>query len=856
MKKNKFENSFSEEIWRTTYKDFNDTDLDSSFRRIAKEISKEESTSEKRKEWEEKFYILLSNFCGVPGGRIISNAGTKWKNTYHNCFVGPRENYDADSIEGILSHLKNQVLTLKAEGGWGENFSYIRPRGSFIHGIGVESPGAVKYMELFDKSSDVITSGSGKKSDRPEAKGKIRKGAMMGVLDIWHPDILEFIGSKQQQGRLEKFNISVNCTDKFMNQLEKVFDLIEKGAEQEEINKINKWDLIFPETTHSAYKSEWFGFIDDWLAKGYPIKIYQTVKCTDLWDLIMKSTYNRNDPGILFLDRANYFYPANYVAKVAAVNPCGEQMLPSGDICNLGSLNLTQFLNKDYTDFDYEKLQEYAKYLVRFLDNVNSLSTAPVQVYEKNMRARRRIGCGLMGWGSALYMMQIKFASNKAAEIRRRLLKSYAQFVYCASIDLAIEKGQFTECNSQLHANSPFIKSLELPDDYMEKLKVYGIRNSSCLSIQPTGNTSIFANIVSGGCEPVFAPEYIRTMIVSTTPDHIKHLTPQWQIGEFFETEMFKFSKEGEDILLKGTDELGVTYKIDKNRGLTKEILCEDYGVKNLKERGLWNPNSEFAATALSLTVDEHLSDYKDFCEFMDSACSKTVNLPEKYSFEDFKKLYLEAYKTGFVKGITTYRQGTMATVLSLTAPQPGNIMSEFKEHHAVKRPKQLPCELHHVSIKGEKWLVIVGLLDGRPYEVFGGTANKVQLPSKIKTGELTKTSKKNGFSIYDLSFSIEEDEQLIIQDIVDIFDNVEYATHTRLISLSLRHGTPVQYLVEQLQKDKNSNIFDFSKVIARCLKKYIKDGSKSGKCENCSSDLIYKEGCISCINCGWSKCS
>jgi ribonucleoside-diphosphate reductase alpha chain len=908
----RFLDPFSEETWKLTYKDFADEDVDSTFKRVAKNIASAEKTEELRKEWQEKFYDLLSDFKGVPGGRIISNAGTKWKNTFHNCFLGARVDFDPDSIQGIMQHLTWQVLTLKSEGGWGENFSYIRPRGSFIHGIGVETPGAVKYMELFDKASDVITAGSGKKSSKKESKGKIRKGALMGTLDVWHPDIEEFITAKQSQGRLEKFNISANCTDEFMNRLIKVLNLEQSGASKEEIEKEDKWDLCFPDTQHTLYKKEWDGDFKSWKDKGYPYIVYKTVSCRYLWNLIMFSTYNRNDPGVLFLDRANFFYPMNYAAKITGTNPCltadtwiftdngpkqikdligikfstilssgkyestdqgffssgekeiyeiiannglkikgtadhllltakgwkeiqeldsndqliiencshewgdsnefqkgwllgslygdgnfdensanldywgeskyemqeiakkylndnfnvrsdvgsgngsperdrtrlssknlgefaiklglkkehsnskkysedlektsssfqkgflsgwfdadgspqghhvkgvsvrlcsidlemlefaqrsllrfgilskifknrkeegyrflpdgkggskeyfcqtvhelvitnksiqtfyekigfkerkkqerlknyiadykrkinsdkfftkinsitklgieevydcsipvvnafnanglrahncGEQVMPSGDICTLGTLNLTQFILEDYSDFDYEKIIKYAKILTRFLDNVNDLSIMPVEDYEKNMKERRRIGCGLMGWGSSLYMLRVRFASKKAEEIRRKLLKEFARAVYEESIDLAKEKGMFPLCEPEKHINAEFLKNLDLSKYYLDDLKVYGIRNSSCLSMQPNGNSSIFVNIVSGGEEPVFLPEYIRTVIVSSTPEHFKNLAPRWEEGEFKETEMFKFTKEGNDVLLRGVDE-------------------------------------------------------------------------------------------------------------------------------------------------------------------------------------------------------------------------------------------------------------------------------------------------------------
>ncbi|KKM24949.1 hypothetical protein LCGC14_1599900, partial [marine sediment metagenome] len=358
-----FEDVFSREVWKTTYKDYKDETIDDTIYRVAATAASVELTEELQTEWTRKFYYMLSQFRGTAGGRIYSNIGTEWKGTtLMNCFVAPRPDNDIDSLNGILTNLTNQAQTLKAEGGWGENFSYIRPRGSFIYGIGVETPGAVKYMEMFDKTSEIITSGSGKKSENKKAKGKIRKGAMMGVLDVSHPDIIEFITAKQSPGRLTKFNLSVNCTNEFMDKVLLVQELNEdlekanqelKDAQQwcvenepqqghgpdflafecriidaqKKVAEADKWELRFPDTQSPMYKDKWCGHLGNWEAEGRPTKIYQTVSVTWLWGLMMESTYNRAEPGVLFLDRANHFSPLNYKETIQATNPCGEQTL-------------------------------------------------------------------------------------------------------------------------------------------------------------------------------------------------------------------------------------------------------------------------------------------------------------------------------------------------------------------------------------------------------------------------------------------------------------------------------------------------------------------------------------------------
>jgi len=264
-------------------------------------------------------------------------------------------------------------------------------------------------MEMFDKSSEIITSGSGKKSLNKKAKGKIRKGAMMSVLDCWHPDVIEFITAKQQPGRLTKFNISVNCTDEFMAKVLRVIEIDKELADnsddeyiqklQQEREQVDQWALRFPDTTFEKYKAEWVGNIKKWETAGHPVVVYNTISSLWLWKLIMESTYLRAEPGVLFLDRANYFNPLNYGETIFATNPCAEQMLAPGGVCNLGSLNLVHFLTSDRQGFDLKKIKKYTQYLVRFLDNVNDLSKAPLPEYEHSMKHKRRIGVGILGWG-------------------------------------------------------------------------------------------------------------------------------------------------------------------------------------------------------------------------------------------------------------------------------------------------------------------------------------------------------------------------------------------------------------------------------------------------------------------------
>lgn len=857
-----FQDPFSEEVWRGTYKDHKDNTIDDTFRRVARNIASAETTEEKRVEWEEKFYDMLTNFKAVAGGRITANAGTEWGGTtFANCFIGSLPEQDMDSINGIYKVLVDQANTLKSEGGWGMNFSFIRPRGAFIKGVGVESPGAIRFMELFDKSSEIVTAGSGRVSLNKKAKGKIRKGAMMSVLDCTHPDIVEFVTAKQTPGRLTKFNMSVNCTDEFMQKvvhlrgLYKELDRLKSinasvetlGMIQTIIDEEERWDLIFPDMTYERFTKEWDGHVSDWIDKGYPVNVYDTVKVSWLWNLITESTYNRNEPGILFLDRAQKLAPLSYFDKVWSVNPCGEQVLAPGGVCCLGTLNLTRFVNGDQSGFDLRKLEKYVSYLVRFLDNVNSISNAPLPEYVDSMRNKRRIGCGVMGWGSSLFMMRVKFGSKRARELQEQLMQTYSRAAYMASIDLAEEKGKFAYCDPEQHAQGYFVNHIGLPQAYLEKLARVGIRNSSVLSQQPNGNGSIFANIVSGGIEPVFMPEYIRTVIQQTVPDEIKDQTPNFAVGDMHETEFFKWAKEGDENILRGVTADGTVYKIDSNRGLTKEVLCEDYGVRFLKSKGLWDPNADWAVTTTDISAKEHVEDLRGFAEYTDSSCSKTANLPFNYPFEDFKNLYLDAYNTGTIKGFTTYRAGTMTSVLS-AAKETIDVEEEIIQSE-IKLPDSLPATLKTIRAEGRKWYLTVILNENqtKPVALFAHTNNHEK--TTVTTDAIEQL----------LNLAITKGIPLkYIEDVTTKATGDANTTKIcRMISLCLRHGVLIRNVVGALEKvDCIAGTFVFH--IRKYLATFIKDGERvhDEKCLECGSDqVVYQEGCKVCMSCGSSKC-
>ena len=748
-----FSDEFSKEIYEQTYKIYPDQDINDTMDRVARAMSESEVDKDL---WFDKFRDMLDDFKFVPGGRVISNAGAGLGGTsLINCFTsGPSaKEGPVDSMEGILGELKRQALTLKSEGGYGFCCDFMRPRGAFVEGIAAESPGAVSMLDMWDTQSAVITQGSGKKSKNKKAKGKIRKGAMMVTMSCWHPGIEEFITAKRTPGKLTKFNMSVLITDAFMRA----------------VKNNQPWELVYPDLDDDklAYDATWDGDLNKWIDQGGKIVVYKTYEnANELWDLIMKSTYEFNDPGVLFVDTINKMDNLN--EYISTTNPCGEQPMSPHSICLLGSINLMQFINEDRTDFDHNKLEQYIPTIVRFMDNVNDHAFVPLPEQRESLSGKRRIGLGYMGYGSALMMLGAKYGSPEALEMTERLCSTVANLAYQTSALLAQEKGAFPMQDLNEYMESEFLKCLT--PETRKMIAMYGTRNSHLLSVQPTGNTAIVANNVSGGLEPLFLPEYIRTVIVNNAPEGLDvPASIDWS-NNVDNLGIWSWTKEGDESILR-TEFEGVVYKIDRNRGLTKEQLIQDQAVRILSSEGNWDASADWAQTTTQLSVDDHVDTMAIFARFCDAAISKTINVSNDISYEDFKNIYMKAFDTGFVKGFTTYRAGTRTSVLAAVEEKKEEEQTEsIKITDAPKRPKKLPCKIFRIKSDGKNWVVSVGLLNGQPYEVFALDAENMGADalgiSEESEGVLWKKSKRG--------YNLVLEDGTVVRDIQNFFKSDE----------------------------------------------------------------------------------
>ena len=995
-----FNNDFSKEIWIRKHKHYADKSIEDTWKRLAKSSASVEKAKE---HYANAFYKLLKDFKFVPGGRIIANLGTGIKGTtILNCFSGGFQKEDKDSLIGIMESVKKASIVLKSEGGHGENFSVLRPRGAYIHGINNESCGAVEFIDLWNVASSIITKGSGSTNKNKKSKSDVRKGAIMGILEVWHPDIEEFITVKQQPNKLTRFNLSVGITEGFM----------------EAVKKHKSWKLMFPDiekVSFKVYAKEWDGKIERWIAKGLPIKVYKEFKdANELWDIIMKSCYNRNEPGVLFLDRINelnnlkycedirhtnacvtgdtpiytthgiftikelsekyaslenlgvYSYDRNtnkivikkgisprktrynqdiykitfedgsyikstkdhhyltadgkeieckdlkigdsllscyafnkgiekaiicfkkisnieYIGKEDVYNitvedthvinyilqkdgkpigdmlftkNCAELPLPENGFCMLGSINHTQYLKSDLSDYDFKKLASDIPLMVRFMDNLLEMTNAPLEVHVEEALKKRRIGIGHLGYASALSLLKLRYGSKEALAKTEEFLSFMANEVYKASALLAKEKGHFPLYTKD-YLDSKFIKNA-LKKDTIMLIEKYGIRNSHSLMTAPTGNTSILANVVSGGLEPIFSPEYKRTHIIEKLPKELlKELPKNVAERPNYIINNWSLTKEGDvDVYVKSIN--GNVYKYDKDRGITQETIVKDYAKRFLDDKGLYEEYKKYFPAISDLTLEDHINTMKLFAKYTDNSISKTINLPNAINFEDFKDVYMKVYDSGYIKGCTTYRMGTMTEVLSDIKAKNNSIKFHdfWKEHKdgvvkkTVKLPSKYSMDGFIIKSEGKKWYIHVAFKDvtkKRPFALFVQTNNReTNIDTHNAIYELNRLAKR-----------MKIPESTILDNMNKFSKQSNVDKIARTIGLLLRHNVPLVEIINSLDSLKDVPITSFIVRIKKFLSQFIDDGTilKEHKCPSCNGNIIFREGCLMCMNCGYSKC-
>jgi len=448
--------------------------------RVAKGIAVSEKKKD-RKHWEDKFYKVMEDFKFVPGGRILSGAGSGYQVTYFNCFVIPSPK---DSRHGILEALGQLVEIQARSGGVGLNMSSLRPKGARVKKVNGTSSGPVNWATLFSVATHDIVQ-----------QGGSRRGATMLMLWDWHPDIEEFITVKEDLTKINGANLSVCISDAFM----------------EAVKADGDWDLLYPDLDDPRYDEKWDGDIIGWKAMGGKVKVHKTVRARELWDLICTAAWRSAEPGLHFLERSNKWGNTWYFEKLLATNPCGEQPLGEWAVCNLGAMNLSAYV-KDYVPgkagwFDYDSFAEDIKVAMRFMDNVIDQTYYFFKENEKVAKDIRRTGLGIMGIGDALIKMQIKYGSVESLPVIEKIFKTLRDNAYEASSDIAKEKGFFPKFDAEKYLQGYFIK--QLPNDIQEKIRIQGIRNAVLLTIAPTGTTSLVSG-VSSGIEPVYEFSFKR----------------------------------------------------------------------------------------------------------------------------------------------------------------------------------------------------------------------------------------------------------------------------------------------------------------------------------------------------------
>ncbi len=462
-----------------------ETHPDQMLDRVAHGMAAIETSPEQQKIWQQNFRWLLDAWKFIPGGRILAAAGTDQNLTYYNCYVVPSPD---DSREGIMATLTQMTEIMSRGGGVGINISSLRPHHAYVRGVNGRSSGSVSWGELYSFVTGLIEQGGS------------RRGALMLILNVWHPDVLEFINSKRKMGRITNANISVGITDDFMA-------AVKADAE---------WELVFPDTTDPDYDDLWDGNLDTWKQAGKPIIVHKTVRAREIWDTIIESAWASAEPGVFFVERYNKMSNSWYFAPILCTNPCGEQGLPAWGVCNLGALNLAKFVKDGAVD--WENLGKGVRYAVRFLDNVIDATPYFFEENAQQQLSERRVGLGTMGLAEMMIRLKLRYGSPESVEFLEKLYRFIASEAYLASADNAAEKGTFAEFDAEKFLQSGFMAGM--PDHVRAAIRAQGIRNVTLLTQAPTGTTGTMVN-TSTGIEPFYFWSFQRKGRMGTHEERV-----------------------------------------------------------------------------------------------------------------------------------------------------------------------------------------------------------------------------------------------------------------------------------------------------------------------------------------------
>ena len=771
----------------------------------------------------ETIYQLLKDFKYIiPAGSPMAGIGNDQQtSSLSNCFVIGNEG-NSDSYGGIMKIDQEQVQLMKRRGGVGHDLSHIRPAGSKVKNSALTSTGIVPFMERYSNSTREVAQDG-------------RRGALMLSISVKHPDTEQFIDAKMEQGKVTGANVSVKIDDAFMKAL----------------------------TEKKPYLQQ------------YPIdstdpRVVKEVDASRIWDKIIHNAWSSAEPGILFWDTIiNESVPDSYADmgfKTVSTNPCGEIPLCPYDSCRLLAINLYSYVDHPYTDeavFNTEKFKKHVHYAQRIMDDIIDLEiekvdaiiekidkdpeSKEVKSVEKNLWENikrksiegRRTGLGITAEGDMLAALGMRYGSDEAISFSTDVHKTLAIEAYRSSIELAKVRGAFPIFNYDREKNNPFISRIrEAAPDVISDMEKYGRRNIALLTIAPTGSVSICTQ-TSSGIEPVFLVSYKRRKKVNPNDKNsvvsfVDEVGDSWEEYNVFHPKFLKWLKVN-------------NYNVDEVKNLSDTDLQEIVKLSPYN-KATSNDIDWLAKVKMQGAIQK----------WVDHSISVTVNLPQDATEELVSDVYKTAWEEG-CKGMTIYRDGSRSGVL-VSNDDKQEDESDFKENHAPKRPKRLVSEIQRFQNDYEKWIAVVGLLDGKPYEVFTGKADDFYLPPWVEQGEVIRYKNEGDSARYDFQFSDKQGYKVTIEGLSRSFDKT-FWNYAKLISGILRHGMPLYQavdLIANLTFDIDS-INTWKNGVVRALKKYIPDGTQAAqnKCPECGAAdaLVYKEGCLTCKHCGYSKC-